>query len=268
MTSLDFESGITFARQLGLLPVVLVVDISATPEKIKDLLRREEILAAVPAPALNQEPNPVFSIAKQYQAWRIPLQPFTRQVRSLLVIGPRENIGLQTLLTARARGIRTVICWDLFNWVHKDVTTLTLERICNKAKLAFWTRLWAPSVVWVEKHARRKPPQLDPKDSCSPLYTTDLADWCIRLEDKLIGRAARTCLETAKRPLLPLNAFSESRIMLFNTSLSAGGAERQVVNTLLGLVGRGYHDVLFRAGRLEPRESFGFFFAAIAVCCG
>lgn len=60
-------------------------------------------------------------------------------------------------------------------------------------------------------------------------------------------------------PLLDRAAFVPRRIVLANSSLAWGGAERQVVNTLLGLGGAGLESIALLCLRLDESPEHGFY---------
>jgi len=66
-------------------------------------------------------------------------------------------------------------------------------------------------------------------------------------------------LKSAKDPLLERQDLVSGRIVVINTSLTHGGAERQVVNTLLGLVRRGHTDVTLLCDFLHSRPEHDFY---------
>ncbi len=56
----------------------------------------------------------------------------------------------------------------------------------------------------------------------------------------------------ARPPLLLAKDFISKRVLLLNSSLGPGGTERQVVNTAVGLLGRGVRDLSVLCDRLTP----------------
>ena len=66
-------------------------------------------------------------------------------------------------------------------------------------------------------------------------------------------------LEGTKHPLLERKDLVSGRIVVINTSLTHGGAERQVVNTLLGLVRHGHTDVTLLCDFLHSRPEHDFY---------
>lgn len=66
-------------------------------------------------------------------------------------------------------------------------------------------------------------------------------------------------LKGAEHPLLERKDLVSGRIVMINTSLTHGGAERQVVNTLLGLVRRGHTDVTLLCDFLHSRPEHDFY---------
>ena len=60
-------------------------------------------------------------------------------------------------------------------------------------------------------------------------------------------------------PLLDVSQFKPKRILILNASLAAGGAERQIVNTMIGLKERGFDDMLLLCDRLSSDGNFNFY---------
>ena len=68
-------------------------------------------------------------------------------------------------------------------------------------------------------------------------------------------RLFNTIISADDKPLLPKEAFEPDRIIEVNTNLNAGGAERQIINTMFGLLERGYDEITVLCDKLEGKDN-------------
>ena len=71
--------------------------------------------------------------------------------------------------------------------------------------------------------------------------------------------AYRRVLNHVDVPLLPSQAFKRDRVVVCNNALAWGGAERQIVATLTGLVARGVEDVSLLCEHMDGEQDHDFF---------
>lgn len=161
-------------------------------------------------------------------SWRLP----ESVTSSLLFIGPRIRITAPMIRAAMIAGIRRLITWDIDRWVLESIWSLAASKLANKL-VAGVHRLG-------EFSAGHFPHAAD------ILYL------------KGMGRALRAATELSFGPPVP------GRILIACPTLVAGGAERQIVNTALGLLTRGRTDVSLLVANLTRRPGNDFFLRPLA----
>lgn len=138
------------------------------------------------------------------------------RARWALFAGPRRRIARPMLQTALRHGVRRIVYAGPRGLKAESVAAMLARR----------------GLEVVLHHVARRLPALD------------------RLEGRALERIVAALLGRAPAPA----AGAARRILLTNHSLGLGGAERQIVNTLLGLKARGFGDLALAC---ERRHSDG-----------
>jgi glycosyltransferase involved in cell wall biosynthesis len=136
--------------------------------------------------------------------------------RWILFAGPRRRIAQPMLRAAWRKGIRRIVYAGPRGLKAEGVAAMLARRGLEVAL----------------RHVARHVPALD------------------RLQGRALERIVRAMLDRAPAPV----PAPPARILLANHSLSMGGAERQIVTTLLGLKARGFADLAFAC---ERRRDYG-----------
>ena len=162
-------------------------------------------------------------------SWRLP----RRLGRCILFMGARNALTAPMMAAALRRGVLWIVYWDLSRWRRSLLAVLALDKLLGKA-------LGACERVRV---LGRSP--------------------CRNLMDRLyaahIGGALAAAPLLAKAHRTPV----ASRIVLACPTLVAGGAERQIVNTALGLRTQGLTDVSVLVANLHTPPGNDFFLARL-----
>ncbi len=103
-------------------------------------------------------------------------------------------------------------------------------------------------------------------DSCSkaagsycPVFVADALASTQQRFNPRVKRQLRRFGHIAQQPLLVRRAFHSKRIVFVNSALAWGGAERQLVNTMVSLKQRGFEDISLVCENLNLSEDHRFF---------
>ncbi|WP_295392835.1 glycosyltransferase [uncultured Thiodictyon sp.] len=162
-------------------------------------------------------------------SWRLP----RRLGRCILFMGTRNALTAPMMAAALRRGVLSIVYWDVSRWRRSLLAVLALDKLFGKA-------LGACERVQVMGH--------------SPCRT--FMDWLYAAH---IGGGLAAAPLLAKAHLTPV----ASRIVLACPTLVAGGAERQIVNTALGLRTQGLTDVTVLVANLHTPPGNDFFLARL-----
>ena len=170
--------------------------------------------------------------------------------RRILVLAPFHGFGRFYAVRVFLHGARSIFLWDGFRW-----SRISLPRFIIGGVLAWLSQ---PPLIWPETN----------ENTLTLRWAFMLRQLLGRL--KILRRAVQKLAESQAslsmrrlRNFLqgrePRGDFVPKRIVLANNSLVAGGAERQFVNTAVGLRSAGFSDVLVlhlgktqRSGGLDP----------------
>ncbi len=225
------ESALEWCRDFGLGGVVLAVPFCLQQGTASQLLGRDAVtslLVSMDTVAGDAGSRCGTFLPADY-SWRLP----DSVTSSLLFIGPRIRITAPMIRAAMTAGIRRFIYWDIDRWVLESIWSLAASKLANKL-IAGMHRLGELSAGHFPRAA-------------DILYL------------KGMGRALRATTELSFGPPVP------GRILIACPTLVAGGAERQIVNTALGLVARGRTDVSLLVANLTRRPGNDFFLPPLAA---
>lgn len=161
-------------------------------------------------------------------SWRLP----TRVARRLLYVGSPDRIRSRMIRAALIGGVRSLCYWDLDRWVSRSPAVIAASRVGRILSSRIQARL-SRFPAW---------------DAVSAMGSGGSTD-----------RRLRRLLD-AKSGLLPDAQHPVSgRIVIACPTLVAGGAERQIVNTVLGLRQRGHADIIVLVSNLYSPPGNDFF---------
>lgn len=162
-------------------------------------------------------------------SWRLP----RRLGRCVVFVGNRNALTAPMMAAALRRGVRSVVYWDVSRWRRSLLAVLALEKVLGKALAA-----------------------------CERVRLLGYSP-CRTVMDRLYAAHIRRALAAA--PLLAKSAREPvaSRIILACPTLVAGGAERQIVNTALGLRQLGLTDVTVLVANLHNPPGNDFFLPSL-----
>ncbi len=197
----------------------------ADPELVEQddaewLLEHAHIAGVVVHPSLakrNTLDRRVGAFIPEKYTWRLPAV----EAQVLAFVGPRNQIGMRMVLGAiRYCGARTLVYGIPGLWRREHVLVFILGRVAERVK--WGANRWTLST-------RQRLVRLVPKG---------VIGLGARLWDRLPARAVIRLARferAARDPLLRDSEFKPGECLLVNSALAWGGAERQLVNTLLGL---------------------------------
>ena len=162
--------------------------------------------------------------AKRHRLWRLPEDT----AWPMLFLGSRRIFSFGMGLQALGHGIFVLYFETPFGWSRVPTLNVVTHRLLRFVLFKLLTnRLFGrvqtlPGIGWVWR-------------SLQPVIS--------RLSDRRFGAAIDNLVGYDGAPLLSRDEFVPGRVLLVNSALAWGGTERQLVNTALGLVGKGARDV-------------------------
>ena len=170
--------------------------------------------------------------------WQLPVVV----MRTIAFIGVRADISFFMIRDAFLSGAVWLVYAAPGRWRRELVVAFLLRRIWEKTTYVMQNASYRCSSAarrWVNNSPR-------------------LAKLVGRIKQPLYNLRVSQLLRSSSRP--PTSApFVADRIVLVNSSLAWGGAERQIVNTLCGLKSRGYADVAVICEHLHDRPDHDFY---------
>ncbi len=196
-------------------------------------------------------------------SWRLP----AHMGRSILYIGTRSTLTARMIKTALHRRVRRVVCWELDDWAEWSLFRLAAAKVGGKLVLVVprmedvitglakrlasgpATRTPETGPDW-----ERSPEPADPPPSAPHRHGV-----AMRLVDAVYSKRLRRTLSRVPRPHDGAEGSIPGRVVFACPTLVAGGAERQIVNTAVGLRGRGLNEIVVLVSRLHSPPGNDFF---------
>ena len=132
---------------------------------------------------------------------------------------PVSQLSFRMLVAAATSGIRSVIFPAPGGWRRRLLVILIMERLMGRAG-----GLIRRALSWMIVRMR-----------ASHLGTDGVSSSRKKYHHSTLERQIRRALTHPNVPLLPREAFVPHQVLIANSSLAWGGAERQIINTLQGL---------------------------------
>ncbi len=269
---------LNYCRVHQLAPVILALPNPLPEQRLQELLEIPEINGILcGSGSLSSEHVERFNV-DDYD-WTMP----ARSAPTIACLGPRSLFSFQMILAARRHNVEWLVYATPIGYRRERVKRFLvarffekifdiLRKIARKASRAIkrivnsinyrlsnrFTRLHAligRSHAHIIRH-------IHPAINRFRLGRIMLRDWDNAVTSLLnFGtlRHFKKTLKGTKHPLLERKDLVSGRIVMINTSLTHGGAERQVVNTLLGLVRHGQADVTLLCDFLHSRPEHDFY---------
>jgi len=159
--------------------------------------------------------------------WKIPL----KSAKTIVYIGKRSSISFRMLRASLQQGVRSIVCMTPFSWTKVSVLKLLIARVSQYLAAKFELIILPRS----------------------------------RLLNSIIGerntRYRRVLAIKGRKPNINGDAI-KNRVLLVNSSLVPGGAERQVVNTIKGIREHGVEPLLL-CEHLFDRPDHDFYFSEL-----
>jgi glycosyltransferase involved in cell wall biosynthesis len=221
-------SALAWAEKQGLGGITLAIPFVVSNTTLNALTRRRDIHSLIVDnlnhAAINSDVAGTFS-PMEY-SWTLP----QRVSRRILLIGTRSNLSARMIKASLLRGIREIGYWDIDRWVLRSTTLLAIEKV--RAKLFAYLQLGA------ERFFGKGTLMLS---SFEGIYRR-------RFRHAIEGESSIERIEPVR-----------GRVVFVCPTLVAGGAERQIVNTVVGLRRRGITDMTVLVGHLFSRPGHDFF---------
>ena len=206
-------------------------------------------------------------------SWQMPAHCAT----TLISLGPRYHFNYGMISKARNHGVKQLIYTTPEGFQQENVERFLIRRFIGnigRALLAIPLCGWRALVVIASTCYQRW--LIEPLNAC---YQRHFAATCQPVIDRYQARRKqrREQLERENaltlyrneltlqfkaltaEPLLEAGDFIPGRIVVVNTSLYHGGAERQILNTMFGLIKRGYDDIIFLCDSLDSSKEHDFY---------
>lgn len=228
-------AALDWCQQRGIRGLTLVARFPIDDETRRALIEHPEVeglvIGAVPDGAIPPERQGVL-LPEQY-SWRLP----ARVGRHILYMGTRSSLTARMIRTALLRGVSSIVCWDLDDWRQWGVPRLAAGKVASRMASAI---LRLPEIA----------PRLAGRVEWGPVTRWLDAHYAKALE-RALSRFPR--LESAGAHGRP------GPVVFACPTLVAGGAERQIVSTAIGLRERGVPEVIVLVSRLRDPPGNDFF---------
>lgn len=188
---------------------------------------------------------------KEQRRWHLP----ETVTSDILYFGASRELSLMIGPQALRRGVSGVIHETAFGWSRANIVSLMTQRLIRIL-----------IVELISSPARQFKSIKNPLIRALLLPSIIVCRWVFRkfhyvFQQICVRRFESTIKSIAANrqvPLLHKADFVPGRVLLVNSALAWGGAERQLVNTAVGLVARGFHDlkVLCDSSATVPDHDF------------
>ena len=203
--------------------------------------------------------------------WDLP----ESDIKTIVYVGGRAELNFRMAWKARTHGVDTIVYFSLGTWRKERLERILIGRVKERATVElnhFWrktnrrfrmnyTRFLRVAWRRYYKFARTNPMvQKIIVRLLEPSFNSDSTkNIGPRATTKFFARRYLKAITGSQIPVLAETEFKKNRILLTNASLAAGGAERQVVNTMIGLKAHGYSDLLLLCEHVYDRPNHDFY---------
>jgi glycosyltransferase involved in cell wall biosynthesis len=271
------SAALTWCRASRINDLTVAAPFRLAISELQTLLTQPDVTSIIvtepPPPGIDLQACGVFMPAEY--TWRMP----KARGKHLVYIGGRDTITARMIRTALSNGIKSFVYWDLDRWTRRPVPWLALYKLLSrlagmagalgvrastgaygaaeavadaavKAETAIRNRFGATPVVGIGDPSDTQGPRAE---LCrSQLFSTRVFESPTRHRiRRLIGDRSGG-LRLHEKPV-------PRRIVMACPTLVAGGAERQIVNTAVGLRRRIDADITILVSRLFSPPGNDFF---------
>ena len=233
------SAALAWCRARGMAELTVAAPFRLPSTELDALLAQPEvssILAFTPPPSATS-PDLVGEFLPTEYTWRLP--DFSGQ--HIVFIGGRDGLTARMIRVALLRRIKTLVFWDLDRWTQRSLYSLALHKISSRVwgvgqsvvSRASTLAAHAASrgMIGIETRLRGLRSSEKPSQAASAhprLLSISLLQTPTRHRlNRLVSKRTRP-LRISDRPM-------PNRIVMACPTLVAGGAERQIVNTAVGL---------------------------------
>lgn len=213
-------------QEFGMTKITVAVPVPLDDDTVRRLLALPEVESMILVERNEAHsrafPNRIGWIELSRRRWRLP----ARVAGSLFFLGPRSTLTFEIGVGLVSRGIFRLI-------IRTSIGRARIRALGLGVKNALLLPLLRPA--W------RGVCQVGFSDSRSRFAFWLFQTLIIRGK---IDRAIKPFLTGDRTALIAKDEFVPGRVMLVNSALAWGGAERQLVNTAIGLAARGTSDVI------------------------
>lgn len=237
------QAALAWCQKRAIDQVVLAVPFVLPEPAIASLLAHPAVTALV----LDQAPPPGLALGAmegrlgQFQradyTWQVPAR---RGARDLLYIGDCAGLTARMIRIALTRGFLNLTCWRVDDWHRRPLLLLAGYKV-----LSFVQSLPARGVRGADAGAQ---------------VLLGAERYLRYVETHQRRRFARLLGDATAALRIPLQQIVHARILFVCPTLCAGGAERQIVNTALGLRQQGIADLTILVSNLRGRPGNDFFY--------
>lgn len=196
-------------------------------------------------------------------SWQLP----AHVGRHILYIGTRSTLTARMIKAAMLRRVSRVVCWEVDDWGEWSLLRLAAAKVGGKLVLVVQQmsdaitglarRLVSGPATWTPEPGPDWEQGREPADRPrSPSHRYGVA---MRLVDAAYSKRLRRTLARVPRPHDGAESGSSARVVFACPTLVAGGAERQIVNTAVGLRERGLSEIVVLVSRLHSPPGNDFF---------
>lgn len=240
--------------------LTLAVPFTLTEAELRHLLAHPDVASVVCLPPISSDIDAdlIGEFVPARYSWRLPKQMGKR----LVYIGGRDTITARFLRTALLRRVRTMVFWSVDNWREKSMLSLAAAKLGMRlpALAAAFLRKLFTRLALVTWRGLRK----------VRVFRALHARWSRILATEGISNSRmlsfyrsyryRRLLGRRSAALRLQEPWVSNRVLIACPTLVAGGAERQIVNTALGLRRRGVQDLTILVTNLHSRPGHDFFY--------
>ena len=267
-------AALTWCRAGGIGDLTVAAPFVLLGPELQALLAQPDVTGAVVSeplpPDIDLKVVGVF-VPAEY-SWRMP----KARGRNIVYIGGRDSITARMIRTALSNGINALVYWELDHWTKRSVRSLALQKLSSRllgtagalgarafagaaaaaaaaainAEIVLRNRFGSMPVVSVS----------DPPDALGPraeLCRSELVS--ARVFESPTRHRINRLLGSRGRRLRAQDGPVPGRIVMACPTLVAGGAERQIVNTAVGLRRRVDADITILVSHLSSPPGNDFF---------
>ena len=231
--------------EFGMSRVTVAVPFAIAEETAESLLALSEVAGIVLANEnsvlAGRFPKRVGWIhAKRHRLWRLP----KARARHILFLGSRRIFSFGMGLQALGHGTFVLYFETPFGWSRVPTLTVVAHRLVRFVLFKLLTNRLFGRVKTLPGFGRVR---------------KSLQTVISRLFERRFSAAIDNLVRYQGAPLLSGDEFVPGRALLVNSALAWGGTERQLVNTALGLVGKGARDVTILCENSDEVPDHDFF---------